>query len=168
MSLHAHRTVPIRAWPGVAFLAVALGCASLAPVPVSGTPGAMELLSGDWRGEYAGDPDHGRHGTIAFTLVAGEDHAHGTVVMTPAGFDEPLRPESPHYQALAIRFVRAAGDTLSGVLEPYWDPDRRTRASATFRGVLKNRTIEGTFTVAYANGQPETGGWWNVRRIGSR
>ena len=53
---------------------------------------------------------------------------------------------------------------LSGVVAPYWDPDRRSRASATFSGQLTGDTIEGTFTTTYANGDPQTGGRWHVRR----
>jgi hypothetical protein len=123
-----------------------------------------------------GDRDHARHGTIAFTLVAGEDHAHGTIVMVPAGVGRPFQPYrgdeltlSPpqlaqRQQLLEIQFVNAADNTVNGVVTPYWDPDRRTRASATFIGQLTGGSIEGTFTATYANGDPPTTGRWTVKR----
>ena len=180
MTFRTRVAVRIRTLLGAAMVAVAGGCASLAPsIPVAATPGVLERLSGDWRGEYIGDHDHARQGTIAFKLTAGEDHAHGTVVMTPAGLGRPLQPyrgdelttpsqwRAEHNRVLAIRFVNADDDTLNGVLEPYWDPDRQTRASTTFRGRLTGNIIEGTFTTTYANGIAETGGRWKVRRTRS-
>jgi len=155
---------------------VAASCAFVAPrIEVAGTRGDLERLSGEWRGEYIGDRDHGRRGTIVFKLVAGEDHAHGDVVMIPEGRDRPYqryqgdeqRPApdlTPRSRVLEIRFVNALDDTVTGVLEPYWDPDRRTRASATFHGQLRDHTIEGRFTTTYANGDADTGGRWHVER----
>lgn len=163
---------------GALTLAIAIGCASLAPsFPVNASRGDLERLTGDWRGEYVGDRDHARHGSIAFKLVAGENHAHGTVVMTPAGFDRPYQPyqgndltkppreDGLQTGVLTIRFVNASDDTVSRAIAPYWDPDRRTQASAAFRGHFSKDTIEGTFTTTYADGTPTTGGRWRVNRI---
>jgi hypothetical protein len=162
---------------GLSMLIVAPGCASVAPsFPVHGAPGQVERLSGDWRGEYTGDHDHVRHGTIAFSLMAGEEHAHGTVVMIPAGLDRPYQPYqgdelsepervARRHRVLAVQFVNAAGGAVTGVIAPYWDPDRRTRASATFQGLFVDDAIEGTFTTTYDSGIPPTGGRWIVRRV---
>ena len=171
MSTQLHTALSVSA---LVFLA---GCTFMAPrIEVAGTPGDLERLSGEWRGEYIGDRDHGRRGTIVFKLVAGENHAHGDVVMIPEGRTQPYQRYQGDEQrapaqevaqrsrVLEIRFVNALDDTVSGVLEPYWDPDRRTRASATFRGQLKHNTIEGAFTTTYANGDADTGGRWHVRR----
>jgi hypothetical protein len=162
-------TAAVRTLPAAAALTVAMGCASLAPpFPVYATPGDLERLSGDWRGEYIGDHDHGRQGTIALRLMAGENHAHGTIVMIPAGLDQHPPASRAHFdRVLAIRFVTASDDTLSGAVEPYWDPDRRTRAFSTFRGRLTGDTIEGIFNTKYDSGFPETTGWWKVRRTRS-
>lgn len=156
------------------------GCTFVAPaVPVQGTPAALELLSGEWWGEYVGDREHDRRGTIAFKLIAGEDHAHGDVLMVPRDTVRPYEPyrddESGRRTAepvsasrvLSIRFVAAGDGFVRGALDPYWDPDRRTEATATFRGRLRGDTIEGTFTTTYADGTPATGGRWTVARKAS-
>jgi hypothetical protein len=182
MGMRLRRIVSIQVVLGAAILAVPLGCASLGPAfPVQGTRADLELLSGDWQGEYVGDREHFRNGSIAFKLVAGEDHAHGTVVMIPAGSDRPYEPwygrdlPVPPYElgrpsrVLEIQFATADGGMVTGVLAPYWDPDRLTRASARFRGYLTGDTIAGTFTTTYADGTPPTSGRWSVRRTsGSR
>jgi len=148
------------------------------PVRVQGTASMLEQLAGEWWGEYTGDRLHGRNGSIAFKLVAGEDHAHGDVLMTPRGADRPYGrgpgegASSPMgaSNVLTIRFVTAIDGTITGALDPYWDPERGTEATATFRGrVSGDDTIEGTFITAYADGQPSTGGRWKAtRKVGGR
>jgi hypothetical protein len=158
-------------------IVVVSNCAFVAPrVEVLGTPGGLARLSGEWWGEYIGDRDHARHGSIAFKLVAGEDHAHGDVLMIPEGLGRPYgrnqwdEPGTPPHELeqrsrmLEIRFVMVTENTVNGVLGPYWDPDRQTEASATFRGRLADDTIEGTFTTSYASGAAKTGGRWKVWR----
>ena len=158
-------------------LLLAGSCASLAPpIRVQGSARDLERLSGQWRGEYVGDHDHRRRGTISFKLIAGEDYARGDVVMTPEGLDQPYhryqssdpgapRTEPSHASpVLTIRFVAIEDDEVHGVLDPYWDPDRLTEASATFHGRLRDNVIEGTFTTTYASGTAKTGGQWKVVR----
>ena len=167
----------IRLLLGVSAIALVSSCGFVAPrVELLGTPGGLARLSGEWWGEYTGDGDHARRGTIAFKLVAGEDHAHGDVVMSPADDDLPYRPYrdtdqhmSPQELArrsrvLEIRFVILSENLVSGVIEPYWDPDRHTQASTTFRGRLATDTIDGTFITRYASGSASTGGRWKVWR----
>jgi hypothetical protein len=152
------------------FSVVAAGCASTpAEVRVEGAPTELSALAGDWEGEYSSAAT-GRLGSIVFKLVAGEDHAHGDVLMIPRGSSDPYRPrgggEGPApagaSQLLTIRFVRAEGDRISGTLDPYWDPDCDCEVTTTFVGQVKGDTIEGTFTSERTAGR--VFGNWKVQR----
>jgi hypothetical protein len=161
-------------------LPAAGGCGYIAPdVRVQGPVEDLDRLAGEWQGEYVGDPAHGRRGSISFKLEAGEAHAHGDVLMIPAGQAAPYGRRSGRVDAdtppaertertpdpiLTIRLVLANGRTVSGTLDPYWDPDRSTEATTTFQGVLTDDTIQGTFTTEYASGAPRTTGTWTVKR----
>jgi hypothetical protein len=157
---------------GVLFVVsvVAAGCASTpAEVRIEGAPTELPALAGDWEGEYSSAAT-GRLGSIVFKLVAGEDHAHGDVLMIPRGSSDPYRPrgggEGPApagaSQLLTIRFVRAEGDRISGTLDPYWDPDCNCEVTTTFVGQVKGDTIEGTFTSERTAGR--VFGNWKVSR----
>jgi hypothetical protein len=62
---------------GALMIALNVGCASAVPlVPLQGAPSDLVSLVGEWQGEYT-SPTSGRSGLIWFTLIAGEDHAHG-------------------------------------------------------------------------------------------
>ena len=155
-------------------------CASMAPpFRVYGSRGDLELLAGQWDGEYVGNPEHGRRGSIAFDLEAGDDHAHGTVLMIPQGASstyrryEPGRPDGvttapipveAQDSLLTIRFAWISAGVVEGVLDSYWDPDRGTAAITRFTGRAAGRRIEGTFNTQYANRSPATGGTWAVSR----
>lgn len=65
---------------------------------------------------------------------------------------------------LTIRFVRASAGAISGMLDPYWDPDRNCQARTVFSGNLVERTIEGTFTTTFDCGSGEASGRWHVTR----
>lgn len=150
---------------------VLAGCAATQTPPIAVIGPDVLPLAGEWRGSYE-LPRLNRGGSIMFMLASGEDHAHGDVVMTPAGSNQPLRPApecgpvDPDYhapaQALAIRLVRVRGDTVSGTLAPYEDPECRCTAVASFRGVVHGDFIRGVFEVRRA---AETlSGTWSVRR----
>jgi len=154
-----------------------VGCHYMGPpVRVYGTPADLEALVGEWSGEYIGDRLHGRNGTIFFTLAAGQENAYGDVLMTPER-SEPYKRYAgeqpftqmgepfPRDQVLTIRFVRAMDATVTGRLEPYWDPERRSEATSVFTGRLQDHRIEGTFVTSYASGAESTGGRWLVTRI---
>ena len=156
------------------FLAISLAaCSSNAPsVRVVGDLVGMQALSGEWAGEYIGTSS-GRSGSISFRLDAGRDSAFGDVVMIPQGSSEPLRAadraagqmNARQPLVLAIRFVRVAGTTLSGRLEPYTIPGCSCTLNTTFTGEMKGDVIEGTYTT---NGEPTAGvpqtGHWKVTR----
>lgn len=150
------------------------GCSYMGPsIRMYGTPRDIGSLVGDWSGEYVGDPDQGRRGSIFFRLAAEEGQAQGDVLMTRDGHplrrDDGLPDQSaphlvPHNEVLSISFVQVGDGLVDGVMDPYWDPDRETEARTSFRGRIRDGTIEGRFSTTYGNGASPTGGWWKVRR----
>jgi hypothetical protein len=154
----------------ISLVALTAACASApAEVRIEGAPTELSALAGDWEGEYSSEAT-GRLGSIVFKLVAGEDHAHGDVLMIPRGSSDPYRPrtggEGPApadaSQLLTIRFVKAEGGKISGTLDPYWDPDCNCEVTTTFVGQVKGDTIEGTFTSERTAGR--VFGTWRVQR----
>jgi hypothetical protein len=158
-------------------LAVALlapGCTlAMRPVTIGGAPADWEALSGDWRGDYWMNA-YDRHGTIGFNLVAGSGEASGEVLMISDRYGwpymwNPPRPGVPPWpdsrtELLTIRFVRADRGLISGTMEPYWDPDRRCRAAASFLGSLAGDVVKGTFTSACEDDFRILNGRWRVER----
>jgi hypothetical protein len=167
---------------GLSLVLLAWSCASVSPpIRLEATPTALELLVGEWYGDYVGDDPPARHGTIVFKLVEGEDHAHGDVLMIPAGstrayeryHSDPSavvgRDAPRQSQMLTIRIVRTIDGSLTGQLDSYWDPDRDCVASTTFRGAIGDGVIGGTFTTKCgASGAPDTTGRWKVTRLPPR
>ena len=155
-------------------LALAIGCSTTsAPVPVEGTASNLAALAGHWEGTYESEAT-GRTGSIIFDLVAGEDHAHGDVVMIPRGSTNAYRPAPrptgeaagsapPTAELLSIRFVRAEGETVNGTLDPYWDPDCSCEVTTTFVGAINGDRIAGTFTSMRTAGRV-SGTWKATRR----
>ena len=131
------------------------GCTlPMRPVNIDAAPADWRSLSGTWHGEYWARA-YDRHGTIALRLTASPEDASGEVLMIADESGWPYRryaptsgaaPVEPFTELLTIRFVRAVDAQISGDLEPYWDPDRRCQASATFRGKVDANNISGTFT----------------------
>ena len=142
-----------------------------ATIPVSG--GSMNRLSGEWAGSYQ-SPATGRSGSIVFTFVPGQDVARGDVIMVPAGNNVPLRPlpgqssgvrdttNTP--QVLSIEFVRATGDSLSGTMAPYEDPECHCAANAVFRGKIEGNVIRGTFVTTWASAGRTAEGTWEIHK----
>ena len=156
---------------GIALLAVVLtACAGATAFPIQGPQADLSSLAGDWRGTYA-SPDLGREGTIWFTLVEGENHAHGDVRMTPRGRVAPYeaydvvngRTHQPPV-FLSIRFVYISSSDVDGVLDPYWDPDCECVATTTFRGQRDGNRLQGTFETRLMTGTIVTGRWRADRR----
>jgi hypothetical protein len=144
------------------------------PVHLDATPADMEMLAGQWKGDY-NSPALGRRGSIEFKLVATEGQAYGAVVMTPQGSTRPYEPNTlgrenesnriAPTQLLTIRFVRADSGEITGMLDPYWDPDRNCQATTRFLGYLAKGVIEGTFKTLFDCGAGEAGGTWQVTRV---
>ncbi|MFL5381831.1 MAG: hypothetical protein ACJ8GN_04885 [Longimicrobiaceae bacterium] len=143
-----------------------------APVPVSAPPGTTGLV-GEWAGEYE-SPAVGRGGSIVFHLDAGRDTAQGDVLMVPRGSRAaPQRaPAEPGTvvraslapQVLTIRFVRVEGDRVTGVLDPYVDPECGCRVFTAFEGTLAGDRLRGTFVTRGEPSGPVTGTWRVERR----
>lgn len=143
------------------------GCAGpQTPIPVRGD---VEPLVGRWEGEYS-SRETGRVGSIVFTLRPGRDTATGDVLMIPseAQVPSPLPRETEtmrrHAQVLHVSFVRCEGQSVTGWIEPYPDPDTGERVYTTFDGVLRADRIEGTFTSELQLSGRRTAGTWKVKR----
>lgn len=162
-------------WPAALLGAVLLAACSrtAAPVPVVASPADIQRLAGEWVGEY-GSPETGRSGSIVFTLDSAEDHAHGDVMMGPpvrnwSAFEdrtnEPVASGArEEMQVLTIRFVRATGDQVSGVLDPYDDPTCGCPVRTEFIGRLVGDTLAGTYETLRVAGGRATAGRWRVVR----
>lgn len=142
------------------------------PVPLVGTEGDLEALVGEWVGEYS-SVESGRSGRITFTLAAQGDTAHGDVLMIPRGATQPFLPEPgdpmvtgvrPVSEVLTIRFVRVAGDRVSGSLAPYRDPQCGCPLYTTFEGSVSGDVIEGTFQTRHGTTNEVLRGRWKVTR----
>ena len=156
--------------------AVALACASKpTPVTVAGAASDRASLGGKWTGEYTSQAT-GRSGSIVFNLSPSGDAAAGDVVMVPRGLDHPLTPYSAGNtsvagvqgsqpsQVLTIKLVRVSGDTISGVLDAYRDPECDCPVVTTFTGTLTGDTINGTFTTRGTQAVGPQSGTWRVSR----
>lgn len=156
--------------------ALTLACATKpAPVTVAGEVGDRASLAGKWTGEYS-SPTTGRSGSIVFNLSPSGDAASGDVVMVPRGLDRPLTPYTPGNataasvqapntsQVLTIKLVRVSGDTVSGVLDAYRDPECDCPVVTTFTGRLSGDIIDGTFTTRGNQSAAQQTGTWRVTR----
>jgi hypothetical protein len=155
----------------------ALACASKpTPITVTGDSGDRASLAGKWVGEYS-SPATGRTGSIVFNLSPSGDAANGDVVMVPHGYDKALQPynavnaagSAPSQtaapsQVLSIKLVRVSGDTVSGVMDAYRDPECDCPVHTTFTGRLASDTIEGTFSTSGRQSAGPQTGTWRVKR----
>lgn len=163
------------------FLAASAGavfaCASKpTPITVTGDAGDRASLAGKWTGEYSSSVT-GRSGSIVFNLSSTGDAANGDVVMIPRGSGKALVPYGPTTtagvamqnpggvsQVLTIKLVRVSGDTVSGALDAYRDPQCDCAVVTTFTGRVNGDTIDGTFaTRGSQTAAPQTG-TWRVKR----
>jgi hypothetical protein len=65
---------------------------------------------------------------------------------------------------LTIKLVRVSGDTVSGVLDAYRDPECDCPVETTFVGKLTGDTIDGTFTTKGSQSVAPQTGTWRVKR----
>ena len=157
-----------------ALVAALGGCAgSREAVPVMGASSAVSRLAGAWTGDYSSIA-MGRSGSISFDLSAGADTAYGSVVMIPR-MTQGVGPSSenpaanpgsrPTPRTLSISFVRAAGDSVMGVLAPYDDPECGGCTLYTrFQGRIQGDRIEGVYWTSNSRTRDTLQGQWKVRR----
>lgn len=155
----------------ISLAAGTFGACRAAPpaVPLGANRGDLAALVGTWEGDYD-LPSAGRSGTIRLTIREGRDTAFGDVVMIPRQVmraDAPTAGERgamtyPAPQALAIRFVRISGGSVSGSMVPYTDPDCRCQVTTSFTGSMDGDRITGTFRTAGSG--VESNGTWKVER----
>jgi hypothetical protein len=135
-------------------LAIISACATrLSKTPVRGPSTSIVQLAGEWEGTYSSEQT-GRVGSILFRLRATSDSAECDVLMTPRRALEtnetdlhrlPPQATGTNSELLSIRFVRIAGNEVTGILDPYRDPECGCNLYTTFIGILRGDTIEGTF-----------------------
>jgi hypothetical protein len=142
-------------------------------VALQATPADLEILAGDWAGDYE-SAALGRRGRIEFKLKAGTDEAYGDVLMVPRGHRTPYQPRPydetqglssmPSSELLTIRFIRASNGTIAGRLDRYWDPDRNCFANTSFTGNVALGRVEGTFRTTFECGAGEATGTWTASK----
>jgi hypothetical protein len=158
----------------LALAGVLLACASKpTPVTVAGDAGDVASLAGKWSGEYS-SPVTGRSGSIVFNLSNSGTAASGDVVMVPKGYGKPLQryntgtttpvQSGDNSQVLTIKLVRVSGDTVSGILDAYRDPQCDCSVETTFVGRVHGDTIDGTFTTRGSQSVAPQTGTWRVKR----
>lgn len=157
----------------------ALACATNpTPVTVTGDAGDRASLAGKWSGEYQ-SASTGRSGSIVFNLSPSGEAATGDVVMIPVGYGKALEPynqittsgttttatqNTNNSQVLTIKLVRVSGDTVSGVLDAYRDPQCDCPVVTTFAGRLSGDSIDGTYTTRGTQANAPQTGTWRVKR----
>lgn len=159
--------------PVLLAVVLATACATNpAPVPVTGAPGDVSALVGEWSGEYR-SPESGRSGSILFKLASGRDTANGDVVMvareTGMSSDDAVQvalARQAANQVLKIRFVRVSGATVNGTIDPYASPDCSCQLATTFSGEIKGNRIEGTYRTVHSGPESvvQQGTWWVAKK----
>lgn len=159
---------------GLGLLVLGARCAPLPPVALDATPADLEILAGEWDGEYD-SAALGRRGAIEFKLTGSGDEASGDVLMIPVNPRPPhegaIYQEAqytggmPRAEALTIKFIRASNGQLTGALDRYWDPDRNCFANTVFTGQVAVGVVEGTFKTTFECGSlPATGTWTATKK----
>jgi hypothetical protein len=166
------RTHP--AWIAATLTLISACAPMVAPVAVTGPPADLAALVGEWAGTYGYDGGRHRSGSILFRLASAGEAAEGDVLMMfqgpePGPIVLPVEGERwsvtrPGDQLLSISFVRTAGGTVTGALEPYTDPTCGCTLVTTFRGRVAGDEIEGTFMARRADGGNAEEGRWKVTR----
>lgn len=162
--------------------AVAMACATT-PTPVTVTGGAADKasLAGRWSGEYQ-SASTGRSGSIVFNLSSTGEAASGDVIMIPRGYGKALErfdqtgtagqtttagapsQNTNNSQVLTIKLVRVSGDSVSGALDAYRDPECNCPVETRFTGRVAGDAIDGTFTTRGSQSNAPQTGTWRVRR----
>jgi hypothetical protein len=155
----------------VTALTLSAGCAvAPSPVPMLGPQQDIAEIAGEWTGYYHGEDSH-RTGSISLSLKAGDTTAFGDIVMVPRAYERhewergSTVAMTPLPRVLEIMFVRVTHGRVSGVLDPYMDPDCDCLVVTTFTGRLtRGNTIQGDFTTRIVGTAYINVGRWEVKR----
>ena len=163
-------------WLGLVSLLALSACApSRSLVPILAERSELQQLVGTWSGKYTSA--NSSAGTITFVLAANTDSAFGEVVMLDDRHQRPFVPNPyplteedhlAHKQVLSIRFIRLAGNRVSGELAAYVDAVSGCTITTTFEGYLARDEIAGTFLSRYVGSLETHRGRWLVRREKTR
>jgi hypothetical protein len=155
------------------FAVLASSCVPMPAVALDATPADLEILAGEWAGEYE-SAALGRRGSIEFKLTGDTNEARGDVVMMPSGRRIPYQPQPydegqharsmPSGEVLTIKFIRASDNSIAGMLDRYWDPDRNCFADTTFNGRVALGIVEGTFKTTFECGAGAATGTWTAKK----
>jgi hypothetical protein len=175
-----HRRYPVALTPTLALTLAGLAgaCAYVpAPIPVAGAAADLQALAGEWAGAYVYDAPGQRTGSILFRLAADSDTAYGDVLMifpgpqpgsiALPGAGEPWMARAPEQKVLSISFVRAAGGSITGVLDSYTDPSCGCEVRTTFHGRQAAGRVEGSFSARRTDTGEVRHGRWSVERRGT-
>lgn len=143
-----------------------VACSQLAPpIAMVGDDEDRTALVGVWQGEYQSD-DGKRAGVINFELEEDEALAHGIVDMRFSIVDAGGNIIQQSFR-LRIRFVRAEGGLVSGMLERYTDPHCGCDVITEFVGEIEANMLIGTYETRTAAGMLAARGFWSAHRKGS-
>jgi len=143
-------------------------------IPTSGESRSFIALAGRWEGTYT-NPVNGRTGTIVLEFSSSGKKARGDILMIPPGStarkpsaEETLRTMP---RVLEINYINVTGDSLSGTVGPYEDPDTQCGAHTAFQGTVRGDSIEGTFRTECRDARgvpdpnlPSSSGTWSASR----
>jgi hypothetical protein len=164
-----------------AALAMLTACGSGSPagpalpaVPVEGGAHDLQMLIGDWEGQFTSVRGSRRQGTIAFSLHGGGDTAYGRVVLRgpppPPGCTDPVSRATESRVVgdilLTLGGVNIGGRSISGWLRPYRDPELGCWKDTWFEGTIRGDTLDGMYFSHPADSAQAVrlGSWWVARR----
>ncbi|MEP6550017.1 MAG: hypothetical protein ABJB95_02475 [Gemmatimonadales bacterium] len=70
----------------------------------------------------------------------------------------------PTPEVLTIKLVRVSGDTVTGALDAYRDPECDCPVVTTFTGTINGDSIDSTFSTRGSSSNAPQTGTWRVKR----
>jgi hypothetical protein len=148
----------MRRLPQLGQMGIVAACAAVTACSFALRPFVFETnghsiteFAGRWRGGYSIDGRPRRRGLIEFRIDAAKGAAAGNVLMTG-------------HALIPIEWTESRAGIFQGNLAPYWDPDRRCLAWASFVGSRDGDVLAGTFISVCDPGGSVLQGRWEVVR----
>ena len=138
-------------------LVAALVTACGSSIPVKGNTTEVMSIAGHWVGEFK-ENDSERHGKVVFDLETGRHTGEGKVT----AFNDLAETQS---QTLEIKFLKVAGDAVTGTIAPYIEPRCNCKVKTEFSGALTEDAIIGSYVMASEDGAVERRGEWSATRV---